>query len=68
MLSDPFFLLVAAACLVTALILIRGVLTFGREGIENARRANRLMWWRIIAQFVAVLMILLFVLMRRQGG
>lgn len=68
MLSDPFFLLVAAGCLVTAAILIRGVLTFGREGVENARRSNRLMWWRIIAQFVAVLLILLFVFVRRHGG
>lgn len=68
MLTDPFFLLVAAACLVTALILIRGVMTFGREGVENARRSNRYMWWRIIAQFIAVLLILLFVLVRRQGG
>ncbi len=68
MLSDPFFLMVAAACLVTALILIRGISTFGKEGVENAKRANRLMWWRIIAQFVAVLLIVLFVLVRRQGG
>ncbi|MBC7165429.1 MAG: twin transmembrane helix small protein [Roseovarius sp.] len=68
MLSDPFFLLVAAGCLVTALVLIRGISTFGKEGVENAKRANRLMWWRIIAQFVAVLLIVLFVLVRRQGG
>jgi hypothetical protein len=68
MLSDPFFLLVAAACVVTALILIRGISTFGKEGVENAKRANKYMWWRIIAQFVAVLLILLFVYVRRQGG
>lgn len=68
MLSDPLFLLVAAACVVTALILIRGIATFGKEGVENAKRANKYMRWRIIAQFVAVLLILLFVYVRRQGG
>ncbi|MBE0453035.1 twin transmembrane helix small protein [Roseovarius autotrophicus] len=68
MLSDPLFLLVAAGCIVTALILIRGISTFGKEGVENAKRANRLMWWRIAAQFVAVLLILMFVFVRRQGG
>lgn len=68
MLSDPLFLLVAAACVVTALILIRGIATFGKEGVENAKRANKFMQWRIIAQFVAVLLILLFVYVRRQGG
>lgn len=68
MLTDPLFWLVAGACLVTALILVRGIATFGKEGVENAKRSNKLMWWRIIAQFVAVLMILLFVLVRRQGG
>jgi uncharacterized membrane protein YdbT with pleckstrin-like domain len=68
MLSDPLFLAVAAGCLVTAAILIRGISTFGKEGVENAKRANRLMWWRIIAQFVAVVLILVFVYVRRQGG
>jgi len=68
MLTDPFFWLVAVACLVTALILVRGIATFGKEGVDNAKRSNKFMWWRIVAQFVAVLMILLFVLVRRQGG
>ena len=68
MLTDPLFLLVAAGCLVTAVILIRGISTFGKEGVDNAKRANKLMRWRIIAQFVAVLLILAFVYIRRQGG
>ena len=68
MLTDPLFWLVAAGCLVTAAILIRGIATFGKEGVENAKRANKYMRWRLIAQFVAVLLILLFVYIRRQGG
>ena len=68
MLADPLFWLVAAGCAVTALILIRGISTFGKEGVENAKRANKFMRWRLIAQFVAVLLILVFVYFRRQGG
>lgn len=68
MLSDPLFIIVALACLGVALILIMGISTFGKEGRDNARRSNKLMRWRIIAQFVAVLLILLFVYIRGQGG
>ncbi len=68
MLKDPLFILAALACAVVAVILIRGISTFGKEGVENARRANKLMRYRIIAQFVAVLLILLFVYIRRQSG
>ncbi len=65
MFSDPLFILVVLACGVVAAILIFGITTFGKGGIENSKRSNKLMRWRIIAQFVAVLMILLFVLIRR---
>ncbi len=49
-------------------ILLIGISNFGREGIENSKRANKFMRWRIIAQAVAVALILLFVFIRRQGG
>jgi len=65
MLTDPLFWLVAVGCLVTAAILIRGIATFGKEGVENARRSNKYMRWRLIAQFVAVILILVFVYFRR---
>lgn len=68
MLNDPLFIMVALACGVVAIILLVGISTFGKEGIENSKRSNKLMRWRIIAQFVAVLLILLFVVIRRQGG
>ena len=42
-----------------------GIATFGKEGVENAKRANKYMRWRLIAQFVAVLLILVFVYFRR---
>ncbi len=68
MLNDPLFLIAAAACLGVAVILVFGISTFGKEGLDNAKRANKFMRWRIIAQFVAVILILLFVYIRRQGG
>jgi len=68
MLSDPLFIIAAIACGVVAIILARGISTFGKEGVENAKRANKFMRWRIIAQFIAVALILLFVYVRRQSG
>ncbi|MBC7179769.1 MAG: twin transmembrane helix small protein [Roseovarius sp.] len=68
MLQDPLFILVAVGCIAVALILIRGISTFGKEGVENAKRSNKYMQWRLIAQFVAIILILIFVYFRRQGG
>jgi hypothetical protein len=68
MLQDPLFILVAIGCIAVAVILIRGISTFGKEGVENAKRSNKYMQWRLIAQFVAIILILIFVYFRRQGG
>ncbi|WP_417726970.1 twin transmembrane helix small protein [Roseovarius sp.] len=68
MLQDPLFILVAVGCLTVAVILIRGISTFGKEGVENAKRSNKYMQWRLIAQFIAIILILIFVYFRRQGG
>jgi len=68
MLDDPLFIIVALACGAVAVILALGISTFGKEGVESGKRANKFMRWRIIAQFVAVVLILLFVYIRRQGG
>ena len=66
MTSDPLFWIVAAACLVVAAILIRGISTFGAGG--DPKKANKLMQYRIAAQFVAVILIVGFVYIRRQMG
>ena len=68
MLSDPLFLVVAVAALGVLGILLFGVGTFGRGGEFNRKHANRIMRARVLAQFVAVLLILLYVFVRRQGG
>jgi len=66
--NDPLFYVVAIACLAVAAILMVGIGGFAKGGEFNRKHANRIMRWRIIAQFVAVLLILLFVYVRRQMG
>jgi uncharacterized membrane protein YidH (DUF202 family) len=67
MLSDPLFYAIALACLVTVGILALGIGGFARgDSAERGRQSNRLMRWRIIAQFVAVLLIVLMIWIR--GG
>ena len=68
MADDPLFWLVAVAVLIVVGILLLGIGGFGKGGEFNRKYANKIMRWRIGAQFVAVLLILLYVYLRRQGG
>jgi len=63
--DDPLFYVVAFACLVVVGILMWGVGSFGRGGEYNAKNSNKIMRYRIIAQAIAVALILLFVFLRR---
>ena len=67
MLNDPLFYVVAAACLGVLVILMIGIGGFAKGGDFNRKYANKIMRLRIAAQFVAVLLILLFVWLRRGG-
>lgn len=67
MLNDPLFIVAAIAAFVVLGILIFGIGSFGRGGEFNRRNANKIMRWRIGAQFVAVLLILAFVWLRGGG-
>lgn len=66
MTSDPLFYVVAAAVGVVALIVVFGIGRFGRGGADDRVASNRLMQARLIAQAVAVVLILLYVWLR--GG
>ncbi len=68
MASDPLFYVVAGAMLLVLVILMIGIGGFAKGGEFNRKHANRLMRYRIIAQAVAVLLILAFVFFRRMGG
>lgn len=64
MLNDPLFILIAVA-----VVAVAGILLFGIGGFAvgaSGKRANKIMQLRIIAQLVAVALILLFVYIR--GG
>ncbi|MGY6696280.1 MAG: twin transmembrane helix small protein [Roseinatronobacter sp.] len=68
MLSDPLFLLAAAASLVVLVILAVGIGGFGRGGEFNRKHGNRMMRWRLYAQFAAVALIMVFVYFRSKGA
>lgn len=67
MTQDPLFYLVVIAMAAVVIILMTGIGSFGAGGEFHRRNANRLMRWRIYAQFVAVALILFFVWMRSSG-
>ena len=67
MADDPLFIVVAIACLAVLAILLVGVAGFARGGDFNRKHANRIMRLRILAQFLAVILILVFVWVRRGG-
>lgn len=66
MTRDPLFLIAALACLVVLVVLMTGIGGFAKGGDFNRKHANRIMRYRIIAQAVAVGLILLFITLR--GG
>ena len=64
MANDPLFWVVAIACLAVLVILMIGVGGFTKGGDFNRKHANRIMRYRIAAQAVAIVLILLFVWIR----
>ena len=66
--EDPLFVIVVVSLAAVAIILMIGIGGFGRGGEFNRKYANKIMRLRIAAQFVAVVLILLFVFFIRQGG
>lgn len=68
MADDPLFYVVAAACIAVVAILLVGIGGFAKGGTFNAKHGNRMMRWRIIAQFIAVVLLLGFVWLRGRGA
>jgi hypothetical protein len=67
LLSDPMFILAAVASLAVLGILIFGVASFAKGGEFNRRNSNRIMRWRLGAQFVAVVLIVAFAWFKARG-
>ncbi len=68
MANDPLFWLAAAAVLTVLGILVYGIAGFGKGGEDAGKKANKVMQWRIGAQLIAVVLILLFVFIRQITG
>lgn len=68
MFSDPLFTIIIAACLLVVVILALGIGQMGRGGEKGAKRSNKLMQYRIAAQFGAVILVVLLVALRKTTG
>lgn len=68
MTDDPLLIIALVACGAVLIILLLGINSFRKGGVEGSKQSNKFMQWRIGAQFVAILLILAFVFFRRQSG
>ena len=59
--DDPLFLVISAVMLAVVGILVFGIGSFGVGGDFSRKYSNKMMQWRIIAQFLAVVLILFLV-------
>ncbi len=62
--DDPLFYVVVAAVLAVVVILMVGIGGFARGGDWNRKHGNQMMRWRIIAQAIAIALILFYVWLR----
>lgn len=66
MLEDPLFAVIVIAVFAVMVVLMIGLGGFAGGGAFNKKNGNKLMRYRIIAQAIAVVLILVFVWLR--GG
>ncbi|QDL92200.1 twin transmembrane helix small protein [Paroceanicella profunda] len=61
MTDSPLFYLAGLACLAVLAVLLFGIGTFAKGGAFNRRNANKIMQWRLGLQFLAIILIIVFV-------
>jgi hypothetical protein len=66
--SDPIFYLIVLACFAVVIVLTMGLGGFAKGSGWAQKNANKLMRYRLLAQFIAVALIVIFILIRRQTG
>jgi preprotein translocase subunit SecG len=59
--ADPFFILIVISILAVIVVLMFGMGGFASGGAFNKANSNKLMRWRLIAQFIAVVLIVVYV-------
>ncbi len=63
--SNVFFILAGVAMLGALVSIFVGMLGMTADGLERARRSNRMMWWRVRLQLAAICFIVLWYLTSR---
>ena len=66
--TDPLFILATVVCLIVLVILMIGIGVFTKGGETSRKYSNKLMRYRIIAQALAVVAIVLFAWARSRGA
>lgn len=66
--GDPLFVLIILACIAVVVVLMLGLGGFAGGGEFNKKNSNKLMRYRIGAQFIAVVLIVIYVYLRQTGG
>ncbi len=66
--GDPLLILIILACVAVVVVLMLGLGGFAGGGAFNKKNSNKLMRYRIAAQFIAVVLIVIYVALRQQGG
>ena len=64
---EHLYVIPVVACLAVLIILMIGISIFAKGGSVSRKYSNRLMRYRVIAQAIAVLIILAYVIIQ-QGG
>lgn len=61
MTRDPFFILIVLAVMAVVVVLMLGLGNFAKGGKDSGKRSNKLMQYRLIGQFIAVVLIAIYV-------
>ncbi len=62
--DSPLFYVIVLGVLVVLAVLATGIGGFAKGGEFNRKHGNRMMRWRLIAQAVAIALIMLFIYIR----
>ncbi|MBJ6372699.1 twin transmembrane helix small protein [Sedimentitalea arenosa] len=66
--GDPLFLVIILAVCAVVVVLMIGIGGFAKGGAFNQKYGNKMMQLRILAQAIAVVLILLYIWLRGSGG
>ena len=65
---DPLFILILLAVAAVVLVLMFGIGAFAKGGSFNQKYGNKMMRLRLLAQFIAVVLIMAYVYISQSGG